>query len=79
MNQRSRITSPASLGFALQQARLISGMTQTELATMIGANQKYVWELESGKDSKAVRRILDVLATTGARLEVILPEEQPRD
>jgi transcriptional regulator with XRE-family HTH domain len=51
MAYTGKVTSAESLGRILQQARLLSGLSQRELARRLGTTQKYVWELEAGKPS----------------------------
>lgn len=63
----ARIESPDSLGRVLEQARLLRGLSQRELAQLLATDQKYVWELESGKSTVAIERLLraaDILKVT---------------
>lgn len=62
------------IGAALQQARLAAELTQRELAERIGVTQKYIWEMESGKDVAAIARLLAAFRETGAHLHVDVPE-----
>jgi transcriptional regulator with XRE-family HTH domain len=68
------VRSPADFGMALQQARLAAGMTQRDLAAMLGVSQKYVWEMESGKGVAAVERLLGAFKATGVKLIAEVPE-----
>ena len=74
MSYRADITNPASLGIALQQARMASGMSQRQLAERLNTSQRYIWELESGKDSAVLIRILSVLRETQASMTIEIPE-----
>lgn len=74
MTRSSAITTVTGLGFAVQQARIRAGLTQAELADELGTDQAYVSRLESGASVKAISRLLEALAVTGARLEVIFPD-----
>jgi len=74
MAYEARITDASSLGIALQQARLASGMTQRDLAERLGTTQKYIWSLEQGKDSIAITRLLEALSATGAIITLQIPE-----
>lgn len=71
---QARLRTPEDAGIVMQQARLAAGLTQRELAERLGISQRYVWEMESGKDSPALRRLLDALEATGARVYVDVPE-----
>lgn len=74
MPYRSTVTNPAGLGVALQQARMAAGATQRELADQLGVSQRYIWELESGKNSLVLARLFEALRITGAQLIVEVPE-----
>lgn len=63
-----KITSAESLGRILQQARLLAGLSQRELARRLGTTQKYVWELESGKPSIVMDRLFAAMRETGMEL-----------
>ncbi|MGC5628745.1 helix-turn-helix domain-containing protein [Georgenia sp. Z1344] len=66
------VTGPESLGRILQQARLLSGLTQRELAEQLGTTQKYVWELEAGKPSILVDRLFAFMRATGMELSATI-------
>ena len=68
MRQQMRVTGPESLGRLIQQARLTSGQTQTELADQLGISQRAITELETGKATIQMRRLFDLLKATGAKL-----------
>ncbi|MEK8228632.1 helix-turn-helix domain-containing protein [Oerskovia sp. M15] len=63
-----KVTSPESLGRILQQARLISGLSQRELAERLGTTQRYIWELESGKPTIFMERVFAMMRETGTEL-----------
>lgn len=54
----ARIDSVQSLGRVIEQARLLRGLTQRDLARLLRTDQKYVWQLESGKSTVAIERLL---------------------
>lgn len=74
MSYRAKITNPASLGVALQQARMASGLSQRQLAERLNTSQRYIWELESGKDSAVLTRVLSILRETHASMTIEIPE-----
>ncbi|MFY9262139.1 MAG: helix-turn-helix domain-containing protein [Actinomycetaceae bacterium] len=76
MSQRyhGKVTNPESLGLMLQQARLVAGLTQRELAAEIGTTQKYIWELENGKTSIAVNRLFAAMHATGMELTATITD-----
>ncbi|MDP5226378.1 MULTISPECIES: helix-turn-helix transcriptional regulator [Arthrobacter] len=69
------MTSPASLGRIMQQARLLSGLSQRELAQRLGTTQKYIWELESGKPSIMMDRLFAFMRETDMELTATISTE----
>ena len=77
MEYTGRVTSPESLGRILQQARLLAGLSQRELASRLGTTQRYIWELEAGKPSLLMTRLGAARHETGMELTaVISPSER---
>lgn len=68
MAYTGKVASAESLGRILQQARLLSGLSQRELARRLGTTQKYIWELEAGKPSILMDRLFAVMRETGMEL-----------
>ncbi|HEY3953127.1 MAG TPA: helix-turn-helix transcriptional regulator [Streptosporangiaceae bacterium] len=68
MQYTGKITSAESLGRILQQARLLAGLSQRELAQRLGTTQKYIWELEAGKPSIVMDRLFAAMHETGMEL-----------
>jgi HTH-type transcriptional regulator / antitoxin HipB len=77
MSYTGRVTSPESLGRILQQARLLNGWSQRELAARIGTTQRYIWEIETGKPSIYTERLFAVLRETGTELSATIAEQRP--
>jgi transcriptional regulator with XRE-family HTH domain len=72
-NQRSpqsayRIYTPASFGTAIRHYRTEAGLTQAELAEKAGLHRSYLSELESGKETEQLKRLLRVLRQLGVRM-----------
>ena len=61
----ARLRAPGDFGLAAQQARLARGLTQTELAAELGVPQSTISEIESGKATIYVRRLLSIARVTG--------------
>lgn len=74
MEFTGQVTGPESLGRILQQARLLSGLSQRELAQRLGTTQKYVWELEAGKPSILMERLFAAMRETGMQLTATIRE-----
>jgi HTH-type transcriptional regulator / antitoxin HipB len=77
MTYTGKVTSAESLGRILQQARLLSGLSQRELARRLGTSQRYVWELEAGKPSILMDRLFAAMRETGMELTATIA--QPSD
>jgi transcriptional regulator with XRE-family HTH domain len=63
-----RIYTPASLGDAIRHYRTEAGLTQAQLAEMTGLGRSYLSELETGKETEHLKRILRVLRQLGVRM-----------
>lgn len=63
-----RIYTPASLGEAIRHYRREAGLTQAQLADMAGLRRSYLSELENGKETEQVKRILRILRQLGVRM-----------
>ena len=59
-------------GFALQQVRMSRGLTQEELATLVGVPQSTVSQMESGKATKYLYRLLALAEATGLEFQATL-------
>lgn len=63
-----RIYTAASLGDAIRHYRTEAGLTQAQLAEMAGLQRSYLSELETGKETEQLKRILRVLRQLGVRM-----------
>jgi transcriptional regulator with XRE-family HTH domain len=63
-----RIYSAASLGDALRHYRTEAGLTQAQLAEATGLQRSYLSELERGKETEQLTRILRLLRQLGVRM-----------
>lgn len=66
-DQPFRLYSAASVGPAIRRYRKEAGLSQGQLAEMAGLNRTYLSDLEQGKETEQVRRILRVLKLLGVR------------
>ena len=78
MSYTGRVTSPESLGRILQQARLLGGMSQRELAERLGTTQRYIWEIEAGKPSIFMDRLFAMMRETGMELTATIETKDTR-
>lgn len=65
--QPFRLYSAASVGPAIRHYREEAGLTQEQLAEMAGLNRTYLSDLEQGKETEQMRRILRLLKLLGVR------------
>jgi HTH-type transcriptional regulator/antitoxin HipB len=65
-----RVYTPASLGAAIRHYRHLAGLSQAELAESAGLNRTYLSDLEQGRETEQVKRILRVLKQLGVRMTV---------
>lgn len=65
-----RVYTAASLGAAIRHYRHQSGLSQAELAERAGLNRTYLSNLEQGRATEQVKRILRVLKQLGVRISV---------
>lgn len=60
------------LGYLLLELRTNAGLTQRELAEELGVSQRYIVELERGKQTKSVERLIRFIKATGGSLYIDL-------
>lgn len=61
----ARLRSPGDFGLAVQQARLARGLSQSELAAELDVSQSTISEIENGKATIYLRRLLGIARVTG--------------
>jgi len=76
MAYTGRVTSAESLGRILQQARLLTGLSQRDLARRLGTTQRYIWEIEAGKPSIFTERLFAIMRETGVSLTATIETDQ---
>ena len=64
------INTPAALGAAVHDARKRLGLTQPQLALAAGVGVRFVVELEAGKPSVRLEKVLSVLNALGGQVLV---------
>ena len=65
------VSDAGALGAAIRTARKAHGLTQSQLAGLAGTGLRLISELERGKASAELGKVLDVLAVLGLRLLVV--------
>ncbi len=62
--------TPEELGRLVRQRRKTSALRQQELAALAGVGSRFVCELENGKATLELGRVLRVMETLGLELEI---------
>ena len=65
------------IGGVVRQARLAQGLRQDQLAAAAGVGVRFLVELERGKPTVRLSKVLAVLDALGCRLRVTLPPAAP--
>jgi transcriptional regulator with XRE-family HTH domain len=68
VEQPYRVYTGASLGPAIRHYRLQEGLTQAELADLVGLSPTYLSRLETGEGTEELRRIIRILKQLGVRI-----------
>ena len=75
MHQTVRL--PNQLGAIIQSERLRQAMTQSELASLTGTQQKTISAIENGSKGTKLDTLLSVIASLGFDMQIV-PREQGR-
>ena len=70
MDTQNVFSSPEKLGSAVKNARKNANLTQAELAFAAGVGVRFIGELEGGKPTAQLGKIMQVLAALGGYLAV---------
>jgi HTH-type transcriptional regulator / antitoxin HipB len=71
--------SPHQIGKAVRKTRKELGVTQSDLALTSGTGLRFISDLENGKPTCQIGKVLTVLQTLGIRFELIPPAGSGRD
>jgi HTH-type transcriptional regulator / antitoxin HipB len=77
MNQIVRL--PSQLGALIQSARMRRNMTQQQLASLIGKQQKTISAIENGSDGTKLDTLLSVIAMLDLDLQVVPRRKDGKD
>ena len=72
---RQIVRLPSQLGAIVQSERLRKGMTQSELASLTGTQQKTISAIENGSTGTKLDTLLSVIASLGLDMQ-IAPRER---
>ena len=77
MDDTHVFSSAEELGKAIRNARKAHGLTQTELAFAAGVGIRFISELEAGKPTAQLGKMLQVMAALGGSLAVRWNDDRP--
>lgn len=66
--QQYRVYTGASIGPAIRHYRLEAGLTQAELAELVGLSPSYLSRLETGEGTEELRRVVRIFRQLGVRM-----------
>ena len=77
MDTQNFFSSPEELGIAVRESRKKADLTQAELAFAAGVGLRFISELEAGKSTAQLGKVMQVLAALGGSLTVRWNDDRP--
>ena len=71
----SKLRDISAIGAKIRSIRKAQGVSQETLAGLAGTGQRYISELERGKETARIREMLKVLEALGAGLYIVDQKE----
>jgi y4mF family transcriptional regulator len=71
-----RIKTPADIGALVRLARKEQNLRQDELAGVAGVGLRFIVDLEAGKRTAQIGKVLQVLQTLGCSIDILAPGER---
>ncbi len=72
---RKRNVTPADIGDIVRATRKDTGLRQHELAGAAGVGLRFIVDLEAGKPTAQIGKVLQVLAALGCSVDIVPPLE----
>lgn len=72
------VLSPAEIGNIVRATRKEQNLRQDELAGASGVGLRFIVDLEAGKPTAQIGKVLQVLQALGCSIEIQLPGERKR-
>ena len=66
---KKRVDNIISLGKIIRQARKYQKLTQDDLSGLTGLGLRFISEVENGKETAQIGKVLLILSTLGIRLD----------
>ncbi|TNM62370.1 helix-turn-helix transcriptional regulator [Aliirhizobium smilacinae] len=74
----TQVRSPADIGTLVRAARKEQNLRQDELAGVAGVGLRFIVDLEAGKPTAQIGKVLQVLQTLGCSIDILEPGERRR-
>ncbi|QOD62739.1 helix-turn-helix transcriptional regulator [Ochrobactrum sp. MT180101] len=71
-----QVRSPAEIGALVRNARKEQNLRQDELAGVAGVGLRFIVDLEAGKPTAQIGKVLQVLQTLGCSVDILAPGER---
>ena len=68
LEQPATLNSTVELGRLVRKIRKEQGLTQLDVAGLAGLSNRFVIDLERGKETLQIKKVLDVLSLLGVEL-----------
>ncbi|WP_105401874.1 MULTISPECIES: helix-turn-helix transcriptional regulator [Neorhizobium] len=73
-----RVKNPADIGALIRSARKEQNLRQDELAGVSGVGLRFIVDLEAGKPTAQIGKVLQVLQTLGCSIDILAPGERKK-
>jgi y4mF family transcriptional regulator len=71
-----QVRSPADIGALVRSTRKEQNLRQDELAGVSGVGLRFIVDLEAGKPTAQIGKVLQVLQTLGCSIDIFAPGER---
>ncbi|MBO9135182.1 helix-turn-helix transcriptional regulator [Rhizobium sp. B230/85] len=71
-----QVSSPADIGALIRSTRKAQNLRQDELAGVSGVGLRFIVDLEAGKPTAQIGKVLQVLQTLGCSIDILDPGER---
>lgn len=72
----TKVRSPADIGALVRSTRKEQNLRQDELAGVSGVGLRFIVDLEAGKPTAQIGKVLQVLQTLGCSIDILAPGER---
>lgn len=69
--------NPQTIGSLIQRTRKAQGLRQDELAGVANVGTRFIVDLEAGKPTAQLGKVLLVLTALGCRVSITTPQDTP--